>query len=100
MGSTGLRDGRVSRSGGRKWPGRAAWRGGPARNPHNFQLNREIMDCRSAEEVCELIVERAAEFNHVNVATALRRVLQSRRDGVPRKLKEQALQALEAAPSG
>jgi hypothetical protein len=58
------------------------------------------MDCRSAVEVCKLIVERAAEFNHVNVSTALRRVLQSRRDGVPRKLKEQALQALEAAPSG
>ena len=97
MGSTGLRDGRVSRSGGRKWPGRAAWRGGPARNPHNFQLNREIMDCRSAVEVCKLIVERAAEFNHVNVATALRTVLQSRRDGVPRQLEEQALHALEAA---
>ncbi len=97
MGSTGLRDGRVSRSGGRKWPGRAAWRGGPARNPHNFQLNSEIMDCRSAVEVCKLIVERAAEFNHVNVATALRKVLQSRGDGVPRQLEEQALHALEAA---
>ena len=55
------------------------------------------MDCRSAVEVCELIVERAAEFNHVNVATALRKVLQSRGDGVPRQLEEQALHALEAA---
>ena len=48
-------------------------------------------------EVCELIVERAADFNHVNVATALRTVLQSRRDGVPHQLVEKAQHALEAA---
>ena len=90
-GGIGLRDGRVSRSCG------AARRGGPASNAHNFQLNSQIMDCRSAVEVCKLIVARAAEFNHVNVATALRTVLQSRHDGVPRQLVEQALHALEAA---
>ncbi len=33
----------------------------------------------------------------INVATALRMVLQSRGDGVPRQLEEQALHALEAA---
>ena len=47
-------------------------------------------------EVCKLIVARAAEFNHVNVSTALCTVLQRRRDGVPRQRVEQALHALEA----
>jgi hypothetical protein len=55
------------------------------------------MDCSSAVEVCKLIVAREAEFNNVNVVTALRTVQQSRRDGVPRQLVEQALHALEAA---
>ena len=65
--------------------------------PHNMQLNRHILDCGSTGELCELIEAHAEEFNVVNVATAFRKLLQSRRNGVPRGVVEQALKALEAA---
>ena len=55
------------------------------------------MRAQGASELCTLIEARVAEFGHVNVATALRALLQARRDGVPRKVVERALQALEAA---
>ena len=63
-----------------------------------MQLNRRILECRSAEEVCQLVEAHGAEFDHVNVATAYRRVLQSRRgDGGPRGAVEGALRELEAS---
>jgi hypothetical protein len=41
------------------------------------------MYCSSMEELCELIVEHAEELDYVNVETAFRKLLQSRRDGMP-----------------
>ena len=55
------------------------------------------MGARGASELCTLIEARLAEFNHVNVATAFRMLLQSRRDGGSRGVVERAMQALEAA---
>jgi len=62
-----------------------------------MQLNRHILDCGSTGELCELIEAHAEEFNAVNVATAFRKLLQSRRNDVPRGVVERALQAIEAA---
>lgn len=71
----------------------------PKRGRYNSQLNREISACGSAQEVCACIEARAAEFDHVNVATAFRKFLMTRRDAMPsaatgsamRKLEESAL---------
>ena len=71
--------------------------GGRGTTARYMQLNRHILDCGSTGELCELIETHAEEFNAVNVATAFRKLLQSRRDGVPRGLAERATQALEAA---
>jgi hypothetical protein len=46
-------------------------------------------------EVCSLIEEHAAAFNHVNVATAFRKLLQAPRAGMPRGVVEHSLEALE-----
>jgi len=62
-----------------------------------MQLNHNIQDCGSTGELCELIEAHAEEFDHINVVTAFRKLLQSRRDGVPRGLAERATQVLEAA---
>ena len=64
---------------------------------HCIHLNRHILNCGSAGGLCELIEVHAEEFNHINVATAWRKLLQprSRRNGVPR-VEERALQSLEA----
>jgi len=59
---------------------------------HCIHLNGRILNCSSAGELCELIETHAVEFNHINVATAWRKLLQSRRDGV-RRVVERALQA-------
>ncbi len=50
--------------------------------------------------LCILIEASVAEFNPVNVATALRALMQARCDGVPHGVVERALQALEAAALG
>jgi len=71
--------------------------GGRGTTAHYMQLNSHILDCGSTGELCELIEAHAEEFDAVNVATAFRKLLQSRRDGVPRGFVERALQALEAA---
>ena len=63
----------------------------------SVQLNRHILESSSTGELCELIEARAEEFDSINVATAFRKLLQSRRDGVPRGVAERASQALEAA---
>ena len=71
--------------------------GGRGTTSQYAQLNSHILDCGSTGELCELIEAHAEEFDAVNVATAFRKLLQSRRDGVPRGFVERALQALEAA---
>ena len=82
---------------GRKDGGREA-HGEKIRVPKlNIDINKQIMRARGASELCTLIETRVAEFNHVNVSTAFRTLLQSRRDGGPRGVVERALQALEAA---
>jgi hypothetical protein len=64
----------------------------------NIEINRQIVACEDPTELCALIQARVAEFNHVNVATAFRRLLQTRRQGVSRAAVDQALRQLEAAP--
>ena len=46
---------------------------------YNIELNKQIMRISDTKELCDLICKHAAEFDHVNVATALRKVLQNRR---------------------
>ena len=47
------------------------------------------------QELCDLIHARSTEFNHVNVATAFRKVLQMPRDGVSQDSVAKALQILD-----
>ena len=49
----------------------------------------------SAGELCELIEARSAEFNHVNVSTALRKLLSAGRAGVHPTARSTALHKLE-----
>ena len=65
--------------------------------PHTTCSATGTCKTAAARELCELIETHAEEFNAVNVATAFRKLLQSRRDGVPRGVVERALSALEAA---
>ena len=68
-------------------------RPGPSRA--NIELNREILECVSAGEVCACIEARADDFNYVNVATAFRKLLTARRGGVARSAMESATRKLE-----
>jgi len=63
----------------------------------HIDINKQIMRAQGASELCTLIETRVAEFNHVNVSTAFRTLLQGRRNGGPRGVVERALQALKAA---
>jgi hypothetical protein len=47
------------------------------------------------QELCELIHASSTQFNHVNVATAFRRVLQMPRRGVSQDTVAKALRKLE-----
>jgi len=60
----------------------------------NNEINQQIMAAQP-HQLCTLIAARKAEFDHVHMATAFRKLLQSRRDGVPHRVVERALQALE-----
>jgi len=68
---------------------------GPSRR--NVEINKQITVCQDSRDLCALIDAHAAEFNDVNVVTAFRKLLQSRREGLPSGVVERALQALEAA---
>jgi len=83
-------------AGMRRWDG-SPYTHAPTRTTPHMQLNHNIQDCGSTGELCELIEAHAEEFDHINVVTAFRKLLQSRRDGVPRGLAERATQVLEAA---
>ena len=62
---------------------------GPSRI--NIEINKQIMR-DGVRALCTLIETRVGEFNHVNVATAFRKLLplQDRRDGASRGEVEQA----------
>ena len=45
-------------------------------NKHNIELNQRILSMKNMHELCALIGASSAEFNHVNMATAFRKVLQ------------------------
>ena len=61
------------------------------------QRNVPPLDAAGLRALCTLIETRVGEFNHVNVATAFRKLLplQDRRDGASRGEVEQALRSLE-----
>ena len=97
-GARGGGDGRGGRGRGRGGHARGhAGRGGGGQGAarYNIQLNQQIAACESTREVCSLIEEHAAAFNHVNVATAFRKLLQAPRAGMPRGVVEHSLEALE-----
>ena len=64
-----------------------------------IEINQRITRSEDAGEVCDLVETCAAEFNHVNVATAFRKLLQQRGgcDGASRGRVEPALRTLEQA---
>ena len=64
-----------------------------------IEINQRITRSEDAGEVCDLVETCAAEFDHVNVATAFRKLLQQRggRDGASRSRVEPALRTLEQA---
>ena len=91
-------DGRGGRGRGRGGHGGGhAGRGGGGQGAarYNIQLNQQIAACESTREVCSLIEEHAAAFNHVNVATAFRKLLQAPRAGMRPGVVEHSLEALE-----
>ena len=59
----------------------------------NIQLNAHICACESVGELCALIEHRSLEFNHVNVATAFRKLLPASKS--TRGSVQQALEMLE-----
>jgi hypothetical protein len=71
---------------------------GAARRPAakvNIAINKEITACKDVQDLCSLIQNRVIEFNHVNVATAFRKLLLTPRHGVARGTVDQGLRALE-----
>ena len=68
---------------------------GPSRI--NIEINKQIMR-DGVRALCTLIETRVGEFNHINVATAFRKLLplQDRRDGASRGEVEQALREAAA----
>jgi hypothetical protein len=60
----------------------------------NIELNKQIMRISDTRELCDFVLTHAADFNHVNEATAFRQILKNQRV-VPPKSLAQALQTLE-----
>ena len=82
-------------SGRGRSPGAGAPRGGKSAGRAHIELNQHIMRLGSAGELCELIEARSAEFNHVNVSTAFRKLLSAGRAGVHPTARSTALHKLE-----
>jgi len=61
----------------------------------NIELNKRISSIDSMQELCELIHARSTQFDHVNVATAFRKVLQMSRRGGSEDTVAKALRTLE-----
>ena len=53
------------------------------------------MGARGASQLCTLITACVAEFNHVNVSTALRKLLQDHNNGGLSEVVQRALRSLE-----
>ena len=79
---------------GRGRGGAGAPRGGKSFS-RAAELNQQITRLGSAGELCELIEARSAEFDHVNVSTALRKLLSAGRAGVHPAARSSALHKLE-----
>ena len=58
---------------------------------------RQIIRCEGARDLCVFVDARSADFGAAAAATAFRRFLKSRRDGMPSEEVERTLQVLEAA---
>ena len=82
-----------ARQGGRKRSTAQATRS-PGSNL-NIVLSERISSIDSMHELCELIHASSTQFNHVNVATAFRKVLQMPCRGVSQDTVPQALRTLE-----
>ena len=91
----GYREGHrgTARGGGRGGGGAPA--GGKSTSRAHIELNQQITRLGSAGELCELIEARSAEFNHVNVSTAFRKLLSAGRAGVHPTARSTALHKLE-----
>ncbi len=57
----------------------------------NMELNKRISSIESMQKLCDLIHASSTQFNHVNVATAFRKVLQMPRRGSLQDSVEEAL---------
>jgi len=62
----------------------------------NIELNKQLMRISDTRQLCDFVSTHAAEFNHVNVATSFRKILQVSRGGGERSMQH-ALDALEKA---
>ena len=94
LGSRGCRGrGASGRKGGREGGREGGGREGAVKV--NIAINKEIMACNDVQDLCSVIQNRVAEFNHVNGATAFRKLLLTPRHGVARGTVDQTLRALE-----
>ena len=84
------RGGSIGGHGGKSGPGRQRSAG----SAHHININKRITGSSDMRELCSLVETTLAEFNHVNVVTAFRKILLTRCDGVSRVMAEQALQSL------
>ena len=66
-----------------------------ANKTHTIELNKRIQSMTNIQELWDLIRSSSAGFNHVNVATALRKVLQLPRHGVSPEVVVKALKTIE-----
>jgi hypothetical protein len=57
----------------------------------NIAINKDFTACKDVQDLCSLIQNRVIEFNHVNVATAFRKLLLTPRHGVARGTVDQGL---------
>jgi hypothetical protein len=84
-------------SGGGERRGGGGTGGGVGSDVHKNKklLNKPILSIANMQGLCDLINASSTQFNHVNVATAFRRVLQMPRRGVSQDTVAKALRTLE-----
>ena len=91
----GYREGHRSNARGGGRGGGGAPTGGKSAGRAHIELNQQITRLGCAGELCRLIEARSAEFNHVNVSTAFRKLLSAGRAGVHPTARSTALHKLE-----
>ena len=91
----GYREGHRGNARGGERGGGGAPTGGKSASRAHIELNQQITRLGSAGELCRLIEARSAEFNHVNVSTAFRKLLSAGRAGVHPTARSTALHKLE-----